>query len=242
VASPLRTDIHVSEDLEKLSLRAAEIFVSCSGESITSKKNFRAALSGGSTPKRLHALLASEPFRSRVDWRGVEVFFGDERCVPPEHRDSNFGAANEALLSRVPARAHRILGELPPREAALRYEEEVRRAFGFEAGVPSLDLVYLGLGADGHTASLFPGTAALDETERLAVEVYVERLESWRVTLTLPVLNAARKVVFLVSGRAKAEIVREVIAGPDGGYPASLVRPTGGSVLWLLDRAAASLL
>jgi 6-phosphogluconolactonase len=235
-------EIHVSEDLELLSLRAAELFASCAGEYTTWKKNFRAALSGGATPTRLHALLASEPYRSRVDWRGVEIFFGDERCVPPEHRDSNFRAADEALLSHVPARVHRIPGELPPREAALRYEEEIRRAFGFGAGVPSLDLVLLGLGADGHTASLFPGTAALDETERLAAEVYVERLDSWRVTLTLPVLNAARKVVFLVSGREKAGIVREIIAGADGGYPASLVRPTAGSVLWLLDKAAASLL
>lgn len=242
MAPPLRPDILISDDLEHLSLRAAELFVSYARESIASKDNFRAVLSGGSTPKRLYALLASEPYRSGVDWRSVELFFGDERCVPPEHRDSNFRTVDEALLSHVPARVHRVRGELPPREAALRYEKEIRRAFGFAAGIPSFELIILGLGADGHTASLFPGVEALGETDRLAVEVYVERLDSWRVTLTLPVLNAAKKVLFLVSGREKAEIVREIIGGSEGGYPASLVRPSGGSVLWFLDKAAASFL
>ncbi len=242
MAPPLRPEILISDDLEHLSLRAAELFVSYASEAITLRKNFRAALSGGSTPKRLYALLASEPYRSCVDWRSVELFFGDERCVPPEHRDSNFKTIDEALLSHVPAKVHRVRGELPPREAALHYEKEIRRAFSFEAGIPSFDLIILGLGADGHTASLFPGAEALDETDRLAVEVYVERLDNWRVTLTLPVLNAARKVLFLVSGREKAEIVREITGGPGGGYPASLVRPSEGSVLWLLDKAAASLL
>lgn len=241
MAPPLRPDIHVSENPEAMSLHGAELFCALARDAIALRKTFRAVLSGGSTPLRLYSLMASEPYRSRVHWRGVELFFGDERCVPPEHRDSNFKSINEALLSHVPVKAHRMQGELPPREAALRYEEDIRRAFGSDEGIPAFDLVLLGLGTDGHTASLFPGTEVLGETERLAAAVYVERLDSWRVTLTLPVINAARNVVFLVSGGAKAQIVKDVIEGP-GSYPASLVRPAAAKVLWLLDRAAASLL
>jgi len=224
-----------------MGLRAAELFCSLAREAVARRKVFRAALSGGSTPLRLYALLASEPYRSRVDWERADLFFGDERCVPPEHRDSNFKSIDEALLSRVPARAHRIRGEMPPREAALLYEEEIRRAFGLREGIPQFDLVLLGVGADGHTASLFPGSDALKEAGRLAVAVYAERLDSWRVTLTLPVINSARKVLFLASGKDKARVVRAVLEGAKG-YPASMVAPLGGSVIWVIDREAASLL
>ncbi len=241
MASSVRPEIRVSADVKALGTYAAELFASLSGEAISTRKTFRTALSGGSTPLPLYSFLAIEPYRSRIDWENVEIFFSDERCVPPEHHESNFKAVNESLLSHIPSKVHRIRGEMPPWEAALRYEEDIRRAFGFGEGLPVLDLVLLGLGADGHTASLFPGTEVLGETEKLAAAVFVSQHESWRVTLTFPVINAARKVVFLVSGKSKARVVKDVIESRKD-YPASRVAPSGGSVLWLLDRDAASLL
>jgi 6-phosphogluconolactonase len=224
-----------------MSLHAAELFDALSRDAIGARGKFRAALSGGSTPLRLYSLLAAEPYRSKVDWRHVELFFGDERCVPPDHHNSNFNSINEALLSHVPIKAYRIEGELKPEEAALRYESALRRAFGQQEGIPVFALVLLGMGADGHTASLFPGTTALRETEKLAAAVYARQPDSWRVTLTLPVINNSRKVVFMVSGDSKAQVVREVVEGKKK-YPASIVLPSNGEVLWLLDKAAASLL
>jgi 6-phosphogluconolactonase len=234
----LKTKMHVSSGIGAMSLHAAGLFSSLAKEAIASKGSFKVALSGGSTPLKLYALLAAEPYRSDIEWPRVELFFGDERCVPPEHKDSNFKHVNEALLSHVPAKAHRIRGELPPKEAALRYEEDIRKAFGGKEGPPVFDLVLLGVGADGHTASLFPGTDALGETEKLAKAVYVEKFESWRVTLTLPVLNAAKNVFFLASGGSKADVVRSVLRGK-GNYPAGMVKPASGEVLWLLDIAIA---
>jgi 6-phosphogluconolactonase len=241
MAPAIRPDIRVFESAEAMSLHAAQLFTALSDDAITSRGKFRAALSGGSTPLRLYSLLACEPYRSEVQWKQVELFFGDERCAPPDHRDSNFKAINEALLSHVPVKAHRIKGEIAPREAAIGYEEELLRAFGLHEGVPVFDLVLLGLGVDGHTASLFPGSDALAQRERLAAEVQAKGVERSRVTLTLPVINSARTVAFLVTGGDKAQTVREVMEG-ERKYPASLVAPTGGKVLWLLDRAAASLL
>jgi 6-phosphogluconolactonase len=241
MAPALRPEIQVFENREALSLHAAELFTTLVRNAITTRGKFRSTLSGGSTPLRLYSLLAVEPYRSKVDWRHVELFFGDERCVPPDHHNSNFNSINEALLSHVPVKAHRIEGELKPEEAALRYESEIRRTFAMQEGIPVFDLVLLGLGADGHTASLFPGTTALRETEKLAVSVYAKQLDSWRVTLTLPAINNARKVVFMVSGDSKAQVVREVVEGKKK-YPASLVSPLTGEVLWLLDKGAASLL
>lgn len=241
MAPSLKPEIHVSEDREAMSLHAAGLFDAIAKDAIGARGKFRAALSGGSTPLRLYSLLAAEPYRSKVDWRHVDLFFGDERCVPPDHHNSNFNSINEALLSHVPVKFHRIEGELSPGEAAIRYESELRRAFGLREGVPVFDLVLLGLGTDGHTASLFPGTAALGEIKRLAAAAYARNLESWRVTLTLPVINFARKVIFMVSGDGKSQIVKEVFEGKKR-YPASLVAPSSGDVLWLLDRKAASLI
>lgn len=241
MAPALKPEIHVSEDREAMSLHAANMFDSISRGAIGARGVFRAALSGGSTPIRLYSLLAAEPYRSKVDWRHIELFLGDERCVPPDHHNSNFNSINEALLSHVPVKSHRIEGEISPKEAEQRYESEIRRAFGIKEGIPVFDLVLLGLGDDGHTASLFPGTTALKETTKLAAAVYAGEIKGWRVTLTLPVINGARKVIIMVSGDAKAQVVKEVLDGKKP-YPASFVAPLRGEVLWLLDKGAASLL
>ena len=201
---------------------------------------FAVALAGGSTPKSAYELLATG-YRDALEWGGVHFFFGDERAVPPEHEDSNYRMANAALLSRVRAGSvHRMRGELPPPEAAAAYEGELR---GFFGGAPVLDLVLLGLGEDGHTASLFPRTPALDAANRLVVENPVEKLGTTRITLTVAALNASRRVVFLVSGEGKAGALREILEGSADprDYPAKLIRPTGGAD-WMVDRAAARLL
>jgi 6-phosphogluconolactonase len=209
---------------------------------------FTIALSGGSTPGRLYALLAdpSAPYRARIPWERMQVFFGDERHVPPDDPQSNFRMARETLLDRAPippANVHRILAERSADEAAALYEEELRRAFALDsAGLPRFDVVLLGMGEDGHTASLFPGTAALSERRRLAVANWVPRFSTWRITLTLPVLNSARAVLFLVAGGDKAGPLAAVFdpsSAPDA-YPCQLVRPGSGELLWLVDRAAAA--
>jgi 6-phosphogluconolactonase len=202
------------------------------------------ALAGGSTPQSLYRLLADDkgPYRTRVPWESTHVFFGDERMVPPDDPDSNARMAFEALLRHVPVpeeQVHRIRGENPdPDRAAEEYEEMLRDTFRLAGREqPRFDLVLLGLGADGHTASLFPGDRALRETERLAVPATAPVPPHARVTLALPVLNAASSVLFLVSGAAKAPAVQRVRKGED--LPAARVRPSSGALLWLCDRAAA---
>lgn len=228
----MRRLIRVLKDDAELASAAAGEFARAAG---ASKGMFRAALSGGSTPRAFHARLAAEPLRSRVPWGRVEVFFGDERCVPPDHRDSNYRMARETLLDRVPIpreRVHRVPTELPPEEAAREYARVL--------GSAPLDFVFLGLGPDGHTASLFPGTPAVGETGAAVVPVWVEAKKSFRVTLTRPVLNAAAKVVFVVSGAEKAEAARRALEEPPAPeVPAGLIRPAS-ELLWLLDAAAAS--
>ena len=206
---------------------------------------FTLALPGGTTPGALYALLAdpAAALAARMPWERTQVFFGDERHVPPGHPDSNYGMAREALLARVPVPAenvHRIRGELPDAAgAAAAYERELRAVLG---PVPVLDLMLLGLGEDGHTASLFPGSPALEERERWVVAAWVERLGAWRITLTLPVLERAREVVFLVCGAGKAAALRRALRGTaeDKPVPAARVRPRDGRTLWLADRAAAA--
>jgi 6-phosphogluconolactonase len=201
------------------------------------------ALAGGSTPRGLYRLLATDArYRDAVAWARVELFWGDERHVPPDHPDSNYGMAAAELLAHVPihpARVHRIQGEHPDvHAAAAAYEQDIRRTIPTDGVVPQLDLVLLGLGADGHTASLFPGTAAVRERDRLVVAHYVEAVQAERITMTLPLLNAARHVLFVVTGSDKADAVRRVL---DTGepLPAAAVRPTQGELTWLVDRAAA---
>jgi 6-phosphogluconolactonase len=205
----------------------------------------RIALAGGRTPEALYRLLAEPPHRDRIPWDAVEVFWGDERCVPPDHAESNYRMAHAALLSRVPipqTHVHRMAGEAEePTRAADEYEATLRQSCGVP---PRLDVCLLGLGPDAHTASLFPGSPALAETGRDVVAVRVERLRSWRLTLTPAALNAARYAIFLVCGADKAEALRAVLTGPaePERYPAQIVRPPEGRVEWLLDKEAARLL
>ena len=231
----------ILSDASALAAAAAEEFARAAAGS---SGPFRVALSGGSTPKALYALLAdvNGPYRMRVPWERVHFFWGDERCVPPDHPDSNYGMARATLLSRVPVppgNVHRIEGELADSgEAAKRYEAALTREF---VGAPRFDWIFLGLGADGHTASLFPGTAAVSERLNLVSAVWLEAKKSRRVTLTLPVLNAAKKIVFLVAGADKAAAARLALeGGASAACPASLVAPADGELLWLLDAAAAS--
>jgi len=225
------------ETPEGLAEAAARAFVDRAAESIAERGRFAVALAGGSTPKVTHEVLARDHAED-VDWSNVHVFFGDERTVPPDHEDSNYRMAREALLDRVPVGSvHRMRGELQPDAAAAAYETDLRQFFGGEA---VLDLVMLGIGDDGHTASLFPETPALEVTDRLVVANPVSKLGTTRLTLTAPVLSAARAVNFLVAGEGKAEALREILEGDADPrrYPAKLVRPPGGPT-WLVDRAAA---
>ena len=227
-------NVEILRTPEDLARAAAELFVAKSGEAVAQRGFATIALSGGSTPKLLYQLLAdpNEPFREQVPWSRIHFFWADERHVPPDHPESNYRMANEAMLAHVPvtrANVHRIMSENPnAEEAADQYEEVLP---------PRLDLILLGLGTDGHTASIFPGSEVLHETKRLVVAPWVEKLKSYRITMTLPLINNAASVVFLVSGAEKAEIVKKVLQGPKQ-YPAQEVRPV--ELRWLLDREAAS--
>ena len=201
-------------------------------------------LSGGTTPRKVYERLASTPSRKGIRWSSVRIFWGDERCVGPEDEQSNFRMAQEALLRHVrPGAVHRIEGERPPQEAAERYEEVIRRelSLGPEEW-PRFSLVLLGLGEDGHTASLFPGTSALAERDRIVTPVFVPQLGVHRVTLTVPALSHAAETLVVVSGCAKAPIVREVVGTSSDRYPIERIVPVSGRLLWYLDADAASLL
>ncbi len=233
-------NVRVFENPQDLAEAAAEAFAEEAAKSIREKGRFAVALAGGSTPKALYELLAGR-YRDALDWSKVHAFFGDERTVPPDHEDSNYRMAYKALLSRVPVGSvRRMRGELDPPEAAALYEEELAAFFG---GRPRFDLVLLGIGEDGHTASLFPRTPALDVRDRWAVENPVEKLGTTRITLTLPSINAAGRVIFLVAGEGKAEALKEILEGDADPLecPAKLVRPASGPA-WIVDRAAAGLL
>jgi 6-phosphogluconolactonase len=223
-------------DREKLSQEAARRFIALA----QARDPFTVALSGGSTPRRLYQILATTS--GRVPWERVHVFWGDERCVPPDHPESNYRMAREALLDHVPLPAknvHRVRGEWAPEAAAQAYAVELEDFFG--APWPRFDLILLGLGSDGHTASLFPGSDTLHERERpiaVATATYQDR-PAQRVTFTLPLINAARHVLFLVSGADKADIVQRVLETAGEHYPAGRVQPGAGRLTWLLDQAAA---
>jgi 6-phosphogluconolactonase len=204
------------------------------------------ALSGGSTPKVGFQILAEKPYADTLPWSSIYFFWGDERRVPPDHADSNYRMANETLLSKVPIPRENIF-RIPaededPERAAANYSETLRNFFGEER--PSFDLVFLGMGADGHTASLFPGTTALHVNDRIAVANYVDKFQSWRITLTADTINRARNIIFLVAGADKAPALKEVIEGPRNPelYPSQLIEPSNGSLLWMVDEAAAKLL
>lgn len=238
----LERRIKVSPTPEALAEEAARHVVQAARQAIDLSGRFAVALSGGSTPKALYELLAEPPYAGMIKWDVVEVYFSDERCVPPDHPDSNFRMANEALLDKVelrPEHIHRIRGELQPLEAAIEYGRMLKARFG-DGGV---DLALLGMGDDGHTASLFPGTAVLDEKEHRCAPVLVEKLNSWRVTMTVPFLNRSYEALVLVTGEKKAGRVAEILEGdPDATtYPIQRIRPASGKMLWMMDAAAAGM-
>ncbi len=237
--------IYIYPDYDALSKATAEHVASVMNDAITARGKCIVALSGGETPKNVYAALASESLKRRVDWENVHIFFGDERMVPADDAQSNFGMVKRELFSniKIPQKnIHRIWAELGAEEAAIAYEEELQIEMGYE--IPQFDLILLGLGVEGHTASLFPDTAALHETERSVSANFIPKLNSWRVTLTLATLNNAREVCFLVSGQNKAEIVQKVLddESPTFEIPATLISPIHGKKQWMLDADAAALL
>ena len=242
------SEIRVYPDATGLARAAAEHFAARAEAAVASRGRFVVALSGGSTPRATYTLLTSPEFVARVDWPRVHVFWGDERCVPPDHPDSNYAMARETLLDHVPIpteNVHRVRGEIDPERAADECERTLRVFLATEPGKtetpPRFDLILLGMGGDGHTASLFPGTAAIHEDRRWVLAHFVDTLSAWRVTLTPVVINAAAQVTFLVAGAGKAERLREVLTGPlrPDLLPSQIVRPADGHLLWLLDEAAA---
>jgi len=239
-------EVRIAEDAQELAQEAADLFVWLGQQAVAASGRFRVVLSGGTTPKLLYAMLVSPAFSGQLEWPRVEFYFGDERCVPPDHPDSNFRMADETLLRPLkiaPERIFRMRGEADdPDEAAREYETVLRTQFGVPApGWPSFDLILLGLGEDGHTASLFPGAPALEERARLVVASRAPGGVKNRLTLTVPAMNQARVVLFLVSGIIKAAAVHAVIEDRETGrVPAKLIRPVSGRVIWILDRAAAS--
>lgn len=234
--------IEIVADTEALARRAAELFAAAARRAVETGGRFRVALSGGGTPRRCYELLASAPFREQVPWTAVEIFWGDERCVAPDDPRSNARMAREALLKQVPLpseQIHPMFSFGDPATAARDYEQLLGDFFGEKE--PSFDLVLLGLGEDGHTASLFPGSPALEEKERWVRVTQRPEEEIFRLTLTLPLLNRATQVVFLVAGDSKTAILCQVLAEDEAvqPLPAQLIRPQPGELLWLVDRAAA---
>lgn len=235
--------VEIFEDKQALARTVAEQIVALSQEKITAKDRFSIGLSGGSTPQPVFELLASATFTAYLDWEHIHVFWGDERCVPPDHAGSNYRMARETLLDHVPIPAsniHRMQGETNPPTAAAKYENTLRTFFE-DVTWPRFDLLVQGLGDDGHTASLFPNTTALSETTRWVVANHVPKLDSWRLTLTAPVINAATQVWFLVTGEKKATALHNVLHGPHQPttYPAQLIQPSSGELVWFVDAAAA---
>ncbi len=229
-------EIVVLPDPTAVAREETDRFVDLARSALAAQGRFTVALSGGSTPKSLYEQLVTQP----IEWPHIHIFWGDERCVPPVHPDSNYGMAERALLTHInlpPQNVHRLRGELDPALAAQQYEDELRAVFGT---LPRFDLILLGMGADAHTASLFPGTPALHESRRWVMAQYVDKLQANRLTLTPPVINQAANVIFLIAGSDKAAALRSVwhdVHAPDR-FPAQIVQPTTGHLSWLVDRAA----
>jgi len=237
-------DIRVYPDPPAVARAAADTIVQCARDAKAIGHPFSLVLSGGSTPKLLFELLAAEPYRSQIDWPSVEIYFGDERAVPPDHADSNFRMASESLLSRVPLKpenVHRMRGEIDPNEAAIEYGRMLKARFGDGGGGGGgPDVTLLGMGDDGHTASLFPGEPLIDDRSGIAAAVRVEKLQQWRITLLPGVLLNARHTAMLVTGADKALALRSVLHEPwnPRAYPAQLA--SGERTAWFLDSAAAN--
>ncbi len=241
-----RTQIIIAADADDQAFRAVELFKNAARAQVDQRGSFVAALSGGSTPRGMYRLLASPPALTEVPWEHTHLFWVDERCVPPSDPESNLGTAWRDLLRYLPLppeNIHFVRGDFPPEEAADEYQMELIRFFQLGEGeFPIFDLIFLGMGKDGHTASLFPGLSALHEESRLVMAVKGGTPDVYRTTLTFPVLNRARRIVFLVAGMDKAETVRALLETAQPDLPAAKIKPLQGDVIWLLDQEAASLL
>ncbi|MHB1465458.1 MAG: 6-phosphogluconolactonase [Thermoleophilia bacterium] len=236
------SDITIYPDSEHFVDGSADFIAGLAARAVAERGRFAIALSGGSTPRPIYARLATGAYAERIDWPRVHIFFGDERCVPPDDSRSNYRMAREALLDHVPlppGNIHRIRGEDDPAQAALAYAQEVQRLFR-SASAPAFDLICLGMGENGHTASLFPGTAALREQVRWVVPQYVEVMTTWRVTFTTVLINAARHIAFFAAGTGKADVLWRVHEGPyqPDVLPSQLIQPVHGQLHWLVDAAA----
>ena len=243
---PVTITYRISPTPAEVAKAAAELFTTAVISAAKARGAARVAISGGTTPKAMFGLLAAEPFASQIPWDKLDLFWVDERCVPPDHADSNYRMTREALLDKVPLpadRIHRMEGELAPEVAAARYESTIRNAFRLEgAETPTFDLILLGMGDDGHTASLFPHTEGLNDLTHIVIANHVPQKDTWRITLTSPVINQARKVAFLIEGAAKAQVLHDVFLGPfqPDTYPSQIIRPASGELTLLLDSAAAA--
>ena len=233
--------VRIYPDIHSLSRAAADTFQLLASNAVSERGRFTAALSGGGTPGELYSLLAEKPYCDQIEWTHAFLFWVDERCVPRAHEDSNYRLVSELLLSHIAipgGNVHRIKAEYGAERAAEDYERDLRAFFG-KNGFPAMDLVILGVGEDGHTASLFPGFPQVGETDRLAVPVFPGKERHDRVTLTLPVIDNAGQVLFLAAGTAKRNVIRSILAeGNPGGLPAGLVRPVMGNSMWYLDQDA----
>jgi 6-phosphogluconolactonase len=240
-----KAHVEVWPDPGLITTRAAELFAETARQAVAANDHFRVALAGGSTPRALYELLAGETYAPQIPWEETHVFWSDERCVAPTDDESNYHMAYEAMLRRVPVpegQIHRMRGEDEPHEAALDYAKILKETF--EENPPRFDLILLGMGEDGHTASLFPESPALDDKEQLVAAPFVEKLKAHRLTMTLRTINAASVVMFLVAGAGKAKTLQAVLEGERKGkrYPSQLVEPEHGELVWLVDEAAAKAL
>ncbi len=236
----------IADDPSDLAREAADLFVRSAREGIEARGGFFAALSGGATPRETHRLLAEPPYLGAIPWKDTHLFWVDERCVAYTHPASNFGAAKEDLLSKIPIAEERVYPmptTLLPEDGAARYAKDLEAFLPRDpGGVPRLDLIFLGIGDDGHTASLFPGQESLEEQKRWIVAVKGGIPDVHRLTMTLPVLNRGRRIVFLVSGKKKASVVKSILERKDAFLPAARLRPVDGRLTWLLDAEAASMI
>ena len=243
---PVTVTYRIAATPPEVAAAAAQLFTNAAKSAVQARGVARIAISGGTTPKAMFGLLASEPFIKQVPWDKLYLYWVDERSVPPGHPDSNYRMTSEAMLSKVPLPADHIFrmeGELDPVIAAARYEATIRNSFKLEgAQTPTFDLVLLGMGDDGHTASLFPHTEGLENITDLVIANHVPQKDTWRISLTSPVINQGREVAFLIEGAAKAQVLHDVLLGPwqPDTFPSQLIRPASGQLTFLLDSAAAS--
>ncbi|MBN2411646.1 6-phosphogluconolactonase [candidate division KSB1 bacterium] len=237
-------NIRIHENKEKLGVAAAEKFIELADTYIRQNNRFTVALSGGSTPKILFKNLV-ERFRDAVDWNKIILFWSDERYVPPDHIDSNAGMAVHYLINPLNMNSQNIhivpTESNTPQQAAAKYEKTIRKVFNSTVDIPQFDLVLLGLGDDGHTASLFPGTDALRKKQKLVAANWVPEINKWRITFTFSLLNSAKNIIFLISGENKAAVTEKIVSRTKD-YPAAKVQPVNGELIWMLDRAAGRLL